>query len=240
MSPHPVSALVDAIYVINLPARTDRRDEMARQLARVGLALDRAPVRLFPAVRPDDAGPFPSVGARGCFLSHLGVLRDAAARGSDPILILEDDADFTRAFVSDGRDLAAALAGAQWNICYLGHAVKGPVPERTAGHVLNEVAPATAVGLTHAMLLDAAAIAAAVPYLEAQMARPGGDPAGGPMHVDGSYSWLRHDRPDLRTLATRDQWIVQRASRTDIHATGWKERVPLLPAWRRLRNRLAR
>jgi hypothetical protein len=240
MSVHPVLAALDAIYVVNLPARADRRAEMAAQLARVGLDLKTAPVRLFAAVRPADAGTFPSLGARGCFLSHLGVLRDAVATlpGTARFAILEDDADFTRSFVADGDVLARALEAAPWDVCYLGHEAAAALPEGPG--LLAAVPPGTGLRTTHAMLLTRAAAGRAADYLAAQMARPGGDPAGGPMHVDGSYSWFRRDTPDIRTVATRHQMIVQRASRTDIHATGWREGVPLLGALRRLRNRLAR
>jgi len=98
--------LMDAIYVINLPYRTDRRAEIDVQLARAGLSLSHPKVHLFEAVRPDEPGPFPSIGARGCFLSHLGVLKDAAMRGFDKVLVLEDDADFMRALVAPPRSLS--------------------------------------------------------------------------------------------------------------------------------------
>lgn len=52
-------------------------------------------MRIFPAIRPDDAAGFPSVGTRGCFLSHLGVLRQAVEAGAQAVLICEDDLDFS-------------------------------------------------------------------------------------------------------------------------------------------------
>ena len=61
--------------IINLIDRPDRRKEMSSQLARIG-ALS-ANVRFFDAQRPPDRGEFPSLGARGCFESHLSILRSA-------------------------------------------------------------------------------------------------------------------------------------------------------------------
>src|SRR5690606_31802208 len=103
MRPAPFADLFEAIYVINLAYRADRRLEMSAELARLGLSFDDPKVTLFAAVRPEDAGEFPSVGARGCFMSHLGILHSALALGLRSILILEDDADFTADFVNLGE-----------------------------------------------------------------------------------------------------------------------------------------
>src|SRR5829696_6763409 len=88
------------IYVINLAARTDRRREMQEQFGRIGMRLDDPKVELFEAIRPDDADGFPSVGSRGCFLSHLGVLKRASASRLESILILEDDLNFADDFAA--------------------------------------------------------------------------------------------------------------------------------------------
>src|SRR4051794_38102594 len=76
-------------YVINLRERTDRRREIERELAR--LALPSGWAEFLAAERPDSAAGFPSAGVRGCFLSHLAVLKDAHARGLPNVLVMEDD-----------------------------------------------------------------------------------------------------------------------------------------------------
>lgn len=78
----------DAIVVINLPHRTDRRREMESELRKVGVSLDH--VSFFDAVQSSEKGAFYSAGARGCYLSHMTVLKEA----KDSVLILEDDCDF--------------------------------------------------------------------------------------------------------------------------------------------------
>ena len=98
----PQLTVFDRIYVINVPTRTDRRREMQAQLYRVGTSLSAPGVHLFSAVRPSAAGGFTSVGARGCFVSHLGVLREAAPGHVGRLLILEDDLDFVRGFETRG------------------------------------------------------------------------------------------------------------------------------------------
>src|SRR3546814_16356979 len=79
----------DAIRIVNLAQRTDRRRAMNRELARVGLAGDPR-VAFFSAIRPADAGRFTSIGARGVYLSQKHLLREAAA-ARHSLLILEDD-----------------------------------------------------------------------------------------------------------------------------------------------------
>ncbi|MEM9422611.1 MAG: hypothetical protein AAF986_08915, partial [Pseudomonadota bacterium] len=64
----PALRLFDQIYIINLPYRKDRQQEMAEQLGRAGLTFDDPLVTLFPAVRPDDPGAFERIGIRGAFL----------------------------------------------------------------------------------------------------------------------------------------------------------------------------
>ncbi|MEX5730228.1 glycosyl transferase family 25 [Rhodovulum iodosum] len=239
MPHHALLSRTDAVYVINLPERGDRRDEMAAELARVGLSLDAPPVVLFPAVRPEAPDGFPSIGARGCFLSHLGILRDALQRGLARIVILEDDADFTDAFVAMGADRAEAIDRAGWDIVYFGYEARKPIAGVGApGDDFVPVPAETGLGTTHAMMLRQSAIARLVPYLEAMLARPPGDPDGGPMHVDGAYSWFRRQAPELRTLAAREQLIVQRSSRTDIGERKWQDRLPFAARLRKLRNRL--
>jgi glycosyl transferase, family 25 len=66
----------DFFSVINLSERKDRRDDMEKQLGRIGWKAE-----FFGSVRPSDAGGFESVGARSCFESHLHTLRRASISG---------------------------------------------------------------------------------------------------------------------------------------------------------------
>lgn len=234
---HPLDAY-ERIYVINLPSRADRRLEMAEQLDRIGLVLGSPRVRLFEAVRPADAGGFPSRGAHGCFMSHLGVLREAAAERLSRVLILEDDLNFSDDFPERAPAILPRAGTPDCAIFYGGYELE-PLPPPSA--VAVEIAPDRVVRTTHFVGFDAVAIAAAIPYLEQMLRRPPGDPRGGPMHVDGAYSWLRRTHPELRTWAASPPLGYQRASRTDIHALRWFDRTPLVrdavALVRRTRNR---
>jgi glycosyl transferase family 25 len=75
---------IDHIYYINLDHRTDRREEIENELARMGLTAERYP-----------ACYVPSFGSVGCGKSHIAVLKDAIEKGYRNVLIFEDDFMFT-------------------------------------------------------------------------------------------------------------------------------------------------
>lgn len=231
-------ALFQQVYIINLASRVDRRAEMTEQLRRIGLNIDSPNVRLFEAVRPPDAGAFTSTGARGCFMSHLGVLRDARSAGLERILILEDDLNFSVDFLARAPSLIDQLAAQDWSIFYGGHELHG-APPQGVGALLIE--PALHVQTAHFVAFRGAAIAALASYLEAMLTRKPGDRLGGPMHVDGAYCWFRAARPELNTVIAQPPLGYQRSSRTDIHQLRWFDKVPLVRALvvllRRARNR---
>lgn len=217
----------DRIYVINLAHRADRRREMAAQLARIGLGFDHPRVTLFPARAFEEAGPFPSRGARGCFMSHLDVLRAHRASGEARALVLEDDADFAPDAADRFPVVAAGLGRARWDMVFGVRRMEAADPAMAA-EGLVVVPPTLSIETSHALGITRPLAEAAIPYLEAILARPAGDPAGGPMHVDGAYSRLRRDVPALVTLATIEPLAVQRSSRSDIAALRLYDRLPLV------------
>ena len=219
-------ALLDTferIRIINLPHRSDRRAEIGGQLGRLGLEIDGRHIAFHDACRPDDAGTFPSIGARGCFTSHLDVLEAAQASGAKTLLILEDDMDFVRDAEASVAAAMEDLAGREWSIFYGGYDCPDLLPD-ARGPVVK-ANPGAAVGTTHFVAFSSEAIRHAIPYLKQLAARPAGDPAGGPMHVDGAYSWLRRAYPHLDTWLAQPQIGHQRPSRTDIGQLGLIDRT---------------
>jgi glycosyl transferase, family 25 len=217
----------ERIYIINLESRADRRLEIDEQLTRIGLSLDSPRVVLFNAVRVKDAAGFPTAGARGCFLSHLGVLDDAANRGLASILILEDDVNFVDDFLARSIELANALSELSFEMFYGGHQFVLPPPPH-AGRGWVDVEPMALVGLSHFIGLKGEAMRKASVYLKEILARAPGDPAGGPMHVDGAYNWFRQAHPQFRTIAAMPEIGYQRASRTDVHELAWYDKLPFV------------
>ncbi|NIC41040.1 glycosyltransferase family 25 protein [Aquabacterium sp. A08] len=218
--------LFDGIFVINLPARADRRREIDQQLRRVGLSLTHERVVLFPAVRPDAPGGFPSIGARGCFMSHLGAMRMAQARGMGNILILEDDCDFSKEVDELLPRLSSALQSLDWALFYGG--ALNRFEAQTAVPGLQSVQASSGLMGSHCIALRAKVVPVVAAYFDAMLQRPPGSEEGGPMHVDGAYSWFRKDHPELTTLMAEPELAFQRSSATDIHDKRWFDRWPVL------------
>lgn len=232
--------IFERIYVINLDSRPDRRKEMDDQLRRMGLSLYQPPVELFRAVRPDGAGAFASIGARGCFLSHLGVVQDAVQSKLQSFLILEDDVDFSRDFQQRSDSLADGLRTTSWALFYGGYRLD----REPAGCGCVRLSPDREVQTAHFLGVRGSDVARALlVYMQAQLGRPAGDPLGGPMHVDGTYSWFRKEHPDLVTLLSVPEIAHQRSSQSDIYErTGldaFLRSTRLFRAARSLRNRLS-
>lgn len=194
----------DSIKILNLPHRTDRKREMTSELRRMGLG-DDPRVVFMSAISRDGPGPFNSVGAHGCFLSHLAALEEAAS-SDQRVLILEDDCEFTagaRRFELPGN----------WDIFYGGYLADNP-EDPGASNIIG----------AQCMGYSARAARAAVEYLRAFLdpsfppdltaaADPEFDPAIKPP-FDGAIVWFRRAHPQLKTVFA--QIAIQRSSRSDI------------------------
>lgn len=206
-------------YVINLPQRTDRRSGMQEELSRIGWD-----AQFFPAIRPASAGGFSSIGAHGCFLSHLAVLKAARNSGAARVVILEDDVNFVRGFRKKWNAAIENLSAHEWSMFYPGHALNG-LPE-----CLARLQPETSVLCAHFLMIEARALPTIIEGLETILGRPAGHPLGGPMHVDGAYSTIRVQNPRLNTYAIAPVLGYQRPSRTDIRGGRWFDRIAALDA----------
>ena len=218
----------DKISIISLPHRTDRRKEMREQLRKVGLKGDPR-VEFFDAVRPADPGRFANIGANGCYSSHLEILK--ANRGK-PILILEDDCDFS-------PDAAAYPMPGDFDVFYGGYLWASEPDDLLTSRVI--------VG-SHCMGLSARASALAADYLDGLVkgelppdpiaaADPGFTP-GKLAPIDGSYVWFRRAHPELKTVFAEPQIAFQRPSRTDIGDQKLYDRLPVIRSIAELGRRL--
>jgi len=222
-----VTEFFDQIYIINLIDRKDRRHDMELQLNGIGIRLPNNRVMFFPGVRPDEAASFPSIGARGCFLSHLGVLNDAIKRGFKRILICEDDLNFTRGFNQGIDGVLNALAEVPWALFYGGHRTAN-AGDRSDCPCIVSVPPTLVIPGAHFIAFQGASIVSASLYLAAMLDRAPGDQSGGPMHVDGAYNWFRKDNPEFETFIATPELGYQRSSRSDITELGWYDKLPLI------------
>ena len=212
----------DRAVVINLRERRDRRRQISRELARAGMILGEDRVNLFTAERPTDAGGFPSATVRGCFESHLAVLRQALVDGVDSVLVLEDDLALARDFRDREGDVATELLRADWDIVHFGY--HAPDVSAGPGPLVPFDGP---VVLLHFYAVRRRALEALVPFLNGLLTRPVGHPEGGPMYPDGALNAFRTRDSALRTLLAVPSLGYQRSSRSDLHPRRF-DKVPLV------------
>ena len=200
----------DSIRIISLPDRLDRRAEIGKEMARVGLAVDVGPVRMFDAIRPAEAAGFPSVGARGCYLSHLQVLREALETGTKHLMVFEDDALFTRE-IKNAEALLGLCMSDDWDFLYPGHLMLPAIPGP-----LHWIPKDDWLMCTHAYAVNQRVLKPLVAYLEGALTRPVGHPDGGPMHLDAAYNYFMRDTPGVLTYRSSRSLVIQRSSHSDV------------------------
>lgn len=239
--PSPGEALLNSfewMKIVNLPHRVDRRNEFTKQLRNIGIDHSRDGVAFFEAIRPQTEGDFPSIGAYGCFLSHLAILKDARERDLETILICEDDLNFSADFGQRIEQTLSMLVMEDWSIFY------GFQPDNLPTSVsgLSKVPPSLGIQCAHFVVFRRPAIRALIPYLEAMLMRPSGHADGGPMHVDGAYNWFRLAHPHMKTFAATPSLGYQRSSSTDIAEKSFADRSFILKPFvryaRALKNRI--
>lgn len=204
----------DAKYLINLPERKDRLERVRKQFEKHDLSFDG--VTLFEGVKCREKEGFPSLGARGCFLSHLGVFKDAEARGAEKILVMEDDLVFRRDLFIYQNRLVEELKHKKWGVVYFGNPAPGNEEGSTGLEVLDVLPSETGLQQTHLYAVQGKVLSRLIVYLETMLTRQAGDLNGGPMHVDGALSWFRRQNLDVVTLVSRALLGVQGSSRSDI------------------------
>ena len=234
---------VDQVWVINLPKRTDRRSQVVAELERhagSAVVLDR--VEIFPAVTATDAGNFASPGIRGCFESHLAVLRAAQEAGHERVLVVEDDLAFNAQAVAALPVVADLLDGCSWDMVSLGvlHPegfTFGPddhqrtvtaaydgwtAPTDDAGEIVAGSADGVHLRRyrgghigAHCMLYNGAVLPSLIAHLERCAAGTPGDHLFGPIPVDGAFNTFAWTH-DVERLVVWPTLAGQRSSRSDI------------------------
>jgi hypothetical protein len=227
--------LVDKIFIINLPTRLDRRDEMRQELDSVGWN-DPSKVIWYPALDPKSSAGFPGPGARGCFLSELGAMNAARNMGCQTVMIIEDDCDLSQLDPDVEARIYDQIASGGFDICMLGHSH----PHDPAGPLIISAPRELPFGLTHCYLLHQNILPEFCRYLEAMLFKPPGGTGLGPMHLDGAHKHFRADTGCV-TWIVNPPVALQRSSRSDVGGK-WFDKVPVLKdavqAARKLRRSL--
>ncbi|MFV0525347.1 MAG: glycosyltransferase family 25 protein [Acidimicrobiales bacterium] len=220
-------ATFDRVYVINLAERVDRRRETLAEMARHATAgsIDEK-VEFFPARTSDVADGFSSPNLRGCFLSHLEVLRHAEAAGWERILVLEDDVEFTPQARETLTQLQPELLADDYDVAQLGYMdihghvadldLDGPGLVPFDGEILG----------AHCVAYSAHGTTRVRDHLERLLTGPRHHPLRGPMSPDGALNVLPWIDPDARRLIAVPCLANQRSSRSDI-TPSWIDRGPV-------------
>lgn len=222
MSAKSLAEYFGCTYVINLPERKDRRKAITSELATAGMSLSPGKVEIFPAVKPSERLGFPSIGARGCFLSHYQILISALERRLSNVLIIEDDLLLSSRLQPDLDSILAALDEQEWGIVYLGH-----IEDVETSGRLTFLPVHHPIVTSHFYAVNGPIIPRLIDYLAAVQQREEGDPLGGPMHLDGALTMFRQANPDVLTLIAQPNLGTQRPSRSNINCR-WYERLPVV------------
>ncbi len=218
----------DRGWVVNLADRRDRRREILAELNRAGLRLQAGRLELFKALRPPDAAGFPSIGARGCFMSHLSLLQQSVAAGARRVLVMEDDLCFAPQFGLMEEAVAERLGACEWDMVMLGY--DGEIRPSSAGGdgMLTPLEPDRPLQCTHFYAVHGRCIERLVAFLNEILLRPPGHPDGGPMHVDGAFNTFRRRHRDVVTLVADPPLGFQRPSASDVAGQAWFDRTPMI------------
>jgi glycosyl transferase, family 25 len=208
-----------ARYIINLEDRLDRRIEMEEQLRLIGWRAEFSN-----SSRPSSANGFPSMGARGCFESHLITLERGRVFKSH-VLIMEDDLNFTPGFSALWEKAIAELESKNWSIFYPAHLLNEGHQNRNG---LTLITPDDLIRCTHFVMFHRDAVPKIIDELKVILSRSPGHPLGGPMHVDGAYTTIRHQNPGLKTYLHDPSLGYQRSSRSDIADLRLIDRIEFL------------
>ena len=202
-----------SIRILNLPHRADRRAEMLAELRKFGLDGDPR-VSFFPGSVAKEKGSFATPGENGCYHSHMALLKDAASSGG-PVLVLEDDCDFT-------PETTSYELPAEWDIFYGGYQADEPddlINSNIIGAQCMGYSPKAAKML--ADYLDSALDPDFPP--DATALAQGHYSPGVKPPFDGAIVWFRRAHPELKTVFT--QIAIQRSSRSDIAEGTFLDRV---------------
>jgi glycosyl transferase, family 25 len=214
----------DRVAIIHLKHRTDRFGPLVGELRRLGIDITAPRVTIPDAPMPPQANGFPSKGVYGSFLSHLDILKSAHADKLQTVLVLEDDAIFSRRFARERDNIAMFLSKHEWDICFFGHSLTVELAQLELG-LPRYSGP---FYWAHCYAVHACIMPRLIRYLEETVQRRRGDPLGGKMYIDGAYALFREFNPDAIVLVANPVLSVQRGSPSSLVHGRWYDRVLLV------------
>jgi glycosyl transferase family 25 len=207
----------DRISIIHLPERTDRFDALSSELRTLGIDVTHPKIDIPDAPRPTESNGFPSRGVYGNFLSHLGILRRARDETLSAILVLEDDAIFSRRMCRTQAALVDRLQHDEWDLCFFGHSLT----KELAGQPSGLVPPTADFLWAHCYAVHARALPRLVAYLERAVLLPAGHPDGGSLYIDAAFTLFRRFNPDIVTLVGNPALSIQKGCFSSLNERRW-------------------
>lgn len=201
----------DRVEIIHLPERRDRFRALSSELARCGYDIGKAAIPYAP--KPDGACGFSSIGVHGNFLSHMDIMTRARDDGLSSVLVLEDDAIFSRRFERRQNAVADQLSNIKWDILYIGHSLRGG----TSTRVTPDLAQFTGDLLwAHCYAINKSILPRLTDYFDYTLHAPTGDPKGGKLYIDAALTLFRRQNPDVVCLVADPCLSVQKGSQSNL------------------------
>lgn len=176
-------------YGLTTADRPERQVHIDRELHRAAL-----PFEVFVSHRPPDAGGFASVGARGCFESHLRALRAARDEGVGVAVLVEDDVVVASRFLELLPEIQRELEGRSWSVLLLGYlGDQSPARHFPLEPVGTYVARAQHWEFTgsHFLAVNGEVLDELIESFDRRL-----EPGGHRIAVDGAYNEFRESRGD--------------------------------------------
>lgn len=216
-------------YIVSLPDKHNLRQQTIEEFNLVGWNIDNSRINFFDAIRPDDRLNFASIGARGCYESHLQLIKKFLSSTSDNcggnLLIFEDDISFEVNLSTTPETVAEILERNDFDIFYFGFKSSHIKPPEDGLEIFSP-SPGTPIRTTHFYALHRRCLKNFIAHLEGILC--GTHPESlGHMHYDGAISWFRKLNPDLKTFVCNPSLGSQRPSRSLISSdTGFMGMLP--------------
>ena len=220
----------ERVAIIHLPERKDRYRSLTRELAGVGVDILSSKVSIPAPPMPADANGFPSRGVYGNFLSHLEIIERAYSDGADSVLVLEDDAIFSKAFHNNQSKIVKCLRENRWDQVFIGHSIAQTLPTSPSGLVRFQ----GSFFWAHCYAVHRQVMPRLTAYMRSTIEREAGDPLGGKLYIDGAYSLFRQFNSDVVCLLTSPRLSIQRGSASSLNRASWYDQNVLVKSSRRV------
>lgn len=203
----PFAKFFDRVAIINLPSRPDRLKSVRRELRKLGF--EDSAISVPPAPVPKENNGFPSRGVYGNYLSHLAILKDAISSGVQHLLVLEDDAIFSRAARSTIRQAAflSDLEKYDWAMWFLGHKLRAELKNERNGLLPSK----SEFHWAHAYAVHQQSLIELASFLEELMAR-----SDSKMYIDGAFYHYRAEKTPKVCLVSNPPLSIQKGSDSNL------------------------